>query len=342
MHHNHFTTTLVSWYRQHGRDLPWRHTRNPYAIWLSEVIMQQTRIAQGRAYWERFISRFPTVASLASASEDEVLRMWQGLGYYSRARNLHEAARQIVSRGSFPDNLADIRRLKGVGTYTAAAIASFAFGIRAAAVDGNAYRVLSRVFAIDTPVNSTEGKHLFQQLADSLIADLPAAEEAGDFNQAMMDFGATCCTPKAPKCPECPFMATCEALHSGRVAELPVKNRTTKVKERRMAYVFISCQGYCALHRRGAGDIWQGLWEPCVFEGGPLPEWEGTLTLLSSNVRHVLTHRVILADFYLLQTNVRPDLPADFVWIKQEDVSRYAVPRLVERLLEAIGRRGLL
>ena len=268
--------------------------------------------------------------------------MWQGLGYYSRARNLHEAARQIVSRGSFPDNLADIRRLKGVGTYTAAAIASFAFGIRVAAVDGNAYRVLSRVFAIDTPVNSTEGKHLFQQLADSLMADLPAAEEAGDFNQAMMDFGATCCTPKAPKCPECPFMATCEALHSGRVAELPVKNRTTKVKERRMAYVFISCQGYCALHRRGAGDIWQGLWEPCVFEGEPLPEWDGTLTLLSSNVRHVLTHRVILADFYLLQTDVRPELPADFVWIKQEDVSRYAVPRLVERLLEAIGRRGLL
>ena len=342
MHHNHFTTTLVSWYRQHGRDLPWRHTRNPYAIWLSEVIMQQTRIAQGRAYWERFISHFPTAAGLASASEDEVLRMWQGLGYYSRARNLHEAARQIVSRGSFPDNLADIRRLKGVGTYTAAAIASFAFGIRAAAVDGNAYRVLSRVFGIDTPVNSTEGKHLFQQLADSLIADLPAAEEAGDFNQAMMDFGATCCTPKAPKCPECPFMATCEALHSGRIAELPVKNRTTKVKERRMAYVFISCQGYCALHRRGAGDIWQGLWEPCVFEGGPLPEWEGTLTLLSSNVRHVLTHRVILADFYLLQTDVRPELPADFVWIKQEDVSRYAVPRLVERLLEAIGHRGLL
>ncbi|MFC2334744.1 MAG: A/G-specific adenine glycosylase [Prevotella sp.] len=342
MPHNHFTTTLVSWYRQHGRDLPWRHTRNPYAIWLSEVIMQQTRIAQGRAYWERFISRFPTVDSLASASEDEVLRMWQGLGYYSRARNLHEAARQIVSRGSFPDNLADIRRLKGVGTYTAAAIASFAFGIRAAAVDGNAYRVLSRVFAIDTPVNSTEGKYLFQQLADSLMADLPAAEEAGNFNQAMMDFGATCCTPKAPKCPECPFMATCEALHSGRIAELPVKNRTTKVKERRMAYVFISCQGYCALHRRGAGDIWQSLWEPCVFEGGPLPEWEGTLTLLSSNVRHVLTHRVILADFYLLQTDARPELPADFVWIKQEDVSRYAVPRLVERLLEAIGRRGLL
>lgn len=342
MHHNRFTTTLISWYRQHGRDLPWRHTRNPYAIWLSEVIMQQTRIAQGRAYWERFISRFPTVASLASASEDEVLRMWQGLGYYSRARNLHEAARQIVSRGSFPDNLADIRRLKGVGTYTAAAVASFAFGIRAAAVDGNAYRVLSRVFAIDTPVNSTEGKHLFQQLADSLMADLPAAEEAGDFNQAMMDFGATCCTPKAPKCPECPFMATCEALHSGRIAELPVKNRTTKVKERRMAYVFISCQGHCALHRRGAGDIWQGLWEPCVFEGEPLPEWDGTLTLLNSNVRHVLTHRVILADFYLLQTDVRPELPADFVWIKQEDVSRYAVPRLVERLLEAIGRRGLL
>lgn len=342
MPHNHFTTTLISWYHQHGRDLPWRHTRNPYAIWLSEVIMQQTRIAQGRAYWERFMSRFPTVDSLASASEDDVLRMWQGLGYYSRARNLHEAARQIVSLGRFPDNLADITRLKGVGTYTAAAIASFAFGTRAAAVDGNAYRVLSRVFGIDIPINSTQGKHFFQQLADSLIADLPAAEEAGNFNQAMMDFGATCCTPKAPKCPECPFMATCEALHTNRVAELPVKNRTIKVKERHFSYVLISCQGYCALHRRGPKDIWQGLWEPCLFENEPLPDWQGTLTLLNSHVKHVLTHRIIMADFYLLQTDVRPGLPPDYIWVKQEDINGYAVPRLVELLFESMEKKALL
>ena len=342
MQHNSFTPTLISWYHRCGRDLPWRHTHDPYAIWLSEVIMQQTRIAQGMAYWERFMSRFPTVDDLAAATEDEVLRLWQGLGYYSRARNLHEAARQIVSHGSFPDNLADIQRLKGVGVYTAAAIASFAFGIKAAAVDGNAYRVLSRVFGIDTPINSTEGKHLFQQLADSLITDLPANEEAGNFNQAMMDFGATCCTPKAPKCTECPFVETCEALRSDRIAMLPVKNRTVKVKTRHLNYVFISCQGYCALRRRGAGDIWQGLWEPCLFEDEPIPNWDGTLTLLANDVRHALTHRVILANFYLLQTDVRPELPAEYFWIKQDEISHYAVPRLVELLFEAVSQKGLL
>lgn len=337
-----FTLTLINWYHRHGRDLPWRHTRDAYAIWLSEVILQQTRIAQGQAYWERFMRRFPTVGDLASASEDEVLRLWQGLGYYSRARNLHTAARQIVAAGRFPDTLEDIRRLKGVGDYTAAAIASFAFGIRAAAVDGNAYRVLARVFGISIPINTTEGKKAFQQLADSLMDDLPAGEAAGNFNQAMMDFGATLCTPRAPQCPACPFMETCEALRTGSVAQLPVKKHTVTVKTRHLAYVFISCKGHTALHRRGAGDIWQGLWEPCLFENEPLPLWDGRLTLVAHDVKHVLTHRVILADFYLLQTDLRPALPAGYVWIKLSDMASYAVPRLVERLMKTLADKGLL
>ncbi|MBR4517186.1 MAG: A/G-specific adenine glycosylase, partial [Bacteroidaceae bacterium] len=189
-----FTSTLLEWYRQNGRALPWRGTSDPYAIWLSEIILQQTRISQGRAYWELFMHRFPRIEDLAAADEDEVIRLWQGLGYYTRARNLLAAARQVVALGAFPRTLEGIRSLKGVGDYTAAAVASMAFGLPAAAVDGNVYRVLSRHFGIATPINTTAGKHEFTQLAQALLPpDAPSA-----FNQAMMDFGAVQCTPQSP------------------------------------------------------------------------------------------------------------------------------------------------
>ena len=201
-----FTTTLLDWFALHKRDLPWRHTKDPYAIWLSEVILQQTRIQQGMDYWWRFMKRWPRVEDLANATEDEVLKEWQGLGYYSRARNLHVAALQMVEMGKFPDTLEDIKKLKGVGDYTAAAIGSIAFGLPVAVVDGNVYRVLARHYGIDTPINTTRGKHLFTELAQSLLpADKPA-----EFNQAMMDFGAIQCTPTSPKCEECPLQETCE------------------------------------------------------------------------------------------------------------------------------------
>ncbi|MBQ2165193.1 MAG: A/G-specific adenine glycosylase, partial [Bacteroidaceae bacterium] len=194
-----FTPDLLRWYAENRRELPWRDTTDPYLIWLSEVILQQTRIQQGWAYWERFVERWHTVEELAAASEDEVLRLWQGLGYYSRARNLHAAAKQIVQMGGFPRTYEGIRSLKGVGDYTAAAIASFAFGLPHAVVDGNVYRVLARHFGIDTPINTTEGKKLFTALANELLpADQPAA-----FNQAMMDFGAIQCTPQSPRCVLC-------------------------------------------------------------------------------------------------------------------------------------------
>lgn len=331
---NSFTSTLLKWFSENGRQLPWRETRDPYAIWLSEIILQQTRIQQGMAYWERFMQRWPRVEDLARATEDEVLRMWQGLGYYSRARNLHTAARQILALGHFPCTLDEIKALKGVGDYTAAAIGSIAFDLPAAVVDGNVYRVLARHFGIDTPINTTEGKHTFTALAQELLPP----KQASAFNQAMMDFGAIQCTPQSPRCLLCPLQETCVALREGRVEGLPVKLKKLQVKTRRLTYVYIRCQGMTAIHRRGEGDIWQGLWEPLLYEDTPLPPFCGKLTLLRKGVKHVLTHRILLADFYLLECDERPSLPSDYVWIGEQDIENYGVPRLVELLLEAVNK----
>ena len=325
-----FAVILLRWFAVNGRELPWRATHDPYPIWLSEIILQQTRIDQGRDYWQRFIERWPTVGDLAAASEEQVLRQWQGLGYYSRARNLHHAARQVVAMGGFPQTVEGLRQLKGVGDYTAAAIASFVFGARAAVVDGNVYRVLSRYFGIDTPINTTEGKHLFAELATELLPH----DHCDDYNQAIMDFGATLCTPVAPQCLQCPLHDSCEALASGRVSTLPVKQRTLVVKTRHLAYVYIRCQGQTAIHQRQPGDIWQGLWEPVnVSDDEALARRLGG-RLLRQGVKHVLTHRILMADFYLLETDERPTLPDDYIWIDEDRLDDYAIPRLIERLLE--------
>lgn len=384
-----FANTIISWFRENGRALPWRETRDPYAIWLSEIILQQTRIAQGWEYWERFMAQYPTVQDLAAAHEDEVLKLWQGLGYYSRARNLHTAAKQIVALGHFPDTLEGIKQLKGVGDYTAAAIGSFAFDIPAAVVDGNVYRVLARYFGIDTPINTTQGKKEFAALAQSLLpsskasVSLSSFSPASDFqsslslvaayNQAMMDFGAIQCTPKSPKCLLCPLAETCEAMRTNRVAELPVKQKTMKVKTRHLSYIYIRCKGETAIHRRGEGDIWQGLWEPfnasdiaeaCASPSSAQASLSSTkfstsltklssfkkelaadlhlsnvdgLQLLAQDVKHVLTHRILLADFYLLETDAHPQLPDDYIWIKEEEIEDYGIPRLIELMLEKIS-----
>ena len=319
-----FASVILKWYKEYGRDLPWRQTHDPYAIWLSEIILQQTQVKQGWDYWTRFMHRWPTVEALAAATEDEVLREWQGLGYYSRARNLHFAAKQIVSLGHFPDTLEDIKKLKGVGDYTAAAIASFAFGIPAAVVDGNVYRVLARHFGIDTPINTTEGKKLFTALAQDLLPD----SEAATYNQAIMDFGALQCTPQAPNCMYCPLIESCQAFREGKVNELPVKLKTLKVTERHLTYIYVRCNGYTAIHRRGAGDIWQGLWEPWLNNEIP-----AGAVLLKQHVKHVLTHRVLYADFYLWEVTERPQLPDDYIWIKESELDDYAKPRLIEKYL---------
>lgn len=333
-----FTTILLNWFAAHGRTLPWRGSKDPYAIWLSEVILQQTRIAQGTDYYLRFMAKWPTVEQLAAASEDEVLRLWQGLGYYSRARNLHAAARAIAARGAFPNTYEEIRKLKGVGDYTAAAIASMAFGLPYAAVDGNVYRVLARYYGIDTAINSSQGKKLFQSLANSLCPQ----QAAGTWNQALMDFGALQCTAAAPHCIDCPLQETCTAFREGRVTQLPVKERKLKIRERYFTYYYIRCKGKIAIHQRGAGDIWQGLWEPALIEVDSLPP--GSVT-----VKHVLTHQILFAtltvmDFdaaeltqeqpaKLLQT---PTLPHDFIWIAEHELEKYALPALVVRLLKQI------
>ena len=297
-----FSETILQWYALNGRDLPWRRTRDPYAIWLSEIILQQTRVAQGRAYWERFMDRFPTVEQLAAASEDQVLRLWQGLGYYSRARNLHAAAKQIVSMGGFPDTLEGIRSLKGIGDYTAAAIGSIAFGLPAAVVDGNVYRVLSRFFGIATPVGTTAAKKEFTALAQRLLPeDSPAA-----FNQGMMDFG-------------------------GRTDLLPVKQTASKPVERHLSYVYVRFQGQTAIHRRGPGDIWQGLWEPWLTDEVP----EGARPVVSG-FKHQLTHRTLFADFRLWEPAVRPSLPEGYIWVEEAELDRYAKPRLIELILEKV------
>ena len=347
-----FALTLLQWFRENGRDLPWRQTRDPYAIWLSEIILQQTQVKQGWDYWERFMHRWPTVEALAAATEDEVLREWQGLGYYSRARNLHYAARQIVALGHFPDTLDEIRKLKGVGDYTAAAIGSIAFGLPAAVVDGNVYRVLARHFGIDTPINTNEGKKTFTVLAQSLLPSdnfqfsifnfqLP---QVAAYNQAIMDFGAIQCTPSSPNCLSCPLQESCSAFRSNLVSDLPVKQKTLKVRERHLIYIYIRCNGETAIHRRGPGDIWQGLYEPFLIENGTMKIEDYcaryfqcsmlNVQCLRKNVRHVLTHRILLADFYLLEAPEKPSLPPDYIWIKETELDSYAVPRLIDKFLQ--------
>ena len=324
---NSFVSILLRWFHENGRPLPWRQTRDPYAIWLSEIILQQTRIEQGLPYWERFMRRWPTVQLLASATEDEVLLEWQGLGYYSRARNLHYAARQITSMGGFPTTLDGLKSLKGVGDYTAAAIGSIAFDLPAAVVDGNVFRVLARHFGIFTPINITEGKKEFTALAQSLLP----ADQASLFNQAMMDFGAIQCTPASPRCACCPLQETCSAFREGCIGELPVKLKTLKVTERRLLYIYIRYKGMTAIRRRPAGDIWQGLYEPWLAESVP-----SGAVMLRQHVKHVLTHRILYADFWLWEPAEKPPLPGDYIWIAEQDISQYAVPRLIEILLDSL------
>lgn len=337
-----FARVLLKWYEEHKRPLPWRDTKDPYRIWISEIILQQTRVAQGYDYYLRFLERFPDVFVLAAASEDEVMQQWQGLGYYSRARNLHAAAKTIAALGHFPTTYEEIRTLKGVGDYTAAAISAFAFGLPTAVVDGNVYRVLARHFGIFTPIDTTAGKKVFRELAQQLLDEL----HPGDYNQALMDFGALQCTPQNPQCTDCPLSDTCVAYSAACVEQLPVKSKKTKVKTRYFVYLYLRCEGKIFLHRRGAGDIWQGLYEPPLLEFEHKAEFDEVVRtadlpsgssyhLVAEGMKHVLTHRVLLADCYEV------DLPAEalpllvergYIVVDEEVRSEFAVPRLVTRL----------
>lgn len=342
-----FSQTLLDWYATHGRELPWRETTDPYRIWISEIILQQTRVAQGYDYYLRFVERFPTVEVLAAATEDEVLHRWEGLGYYSRARNLHAAAQQIVAQGGFPRDYAGVRALKGVGDYTAAAICSFAYGLPTAVVDGNVYRVLARYFAIDTPIDVAAGKKEFAQLADSLMVP----ERAADYNQAIMDFGAVQCTPRAPRCLICPLVETCAARQTGQVEDYPVKSKKVAVTHRYFTYILLvdtsAEEPALLIRRRPSGDIWQGLYEPLLIET-PAPitaeevethqDWKACgvgnapFEMLVRDLKHELTHRRLHVDAYVVRAAVPPS--ADWLRVPLTALTDYAFPKVVNLLCE--------
>lgn len=341
-----FGSKLIDWYKENKRDLPWRNTVDPYRIWISEIILQQTRVVQGHDYFLRFIHRFPDVKSLAEAAEDEVLKYWQGLGYYSRARNLHAAAQSM--NGVFPDTYEGVRALKGVGDYTAAAICSIAYGLPYAVVDGNVYRVLSRYLGVDTPIDSTQGRKEFVTLAQELLNK----HYPGLYNQAIMDFGALQCTPTSPDCLLCPLSDSCAALAGGMVSKLPVKQKKIKTRNRYFTYMYVRMSAHTFLNRRDKNDIWKGLYElPVIETSSPLEGIEDLLCdklfqtfigkvtpisirLVKQGVRHVLSHQILYADLYELVLPENSEAFTSFLCIKQADLEKYAVPKLVHSFWE--------
>lgn len=338
-----FAPRLIAWYNVHKRDLPWRNTRDPYLIWLSEIILQQTRVAQGLDYYLRFAERFPSPSALAEASEDEVLKYWQGLGYYSRARNLHAAAKSM--NGVFPSSYEGVLALKGVGEYTAAAVCSFAYRMPYAVVDGNVYRVLARLFGLDVPVDSSAGKKQFSALARELLDK----KRPDVYNQAIMDFGALQCVPASPDCSACPFAKDCRAYACGTVEQLPVKSQKTKVTARYFHYIYVKQGKFTWLHKRTGDDIWKNLYElPLAETSSPssarklaaLPDvirWFGKnagLCLVGKPVKHVLSHRVIHARFYRVEVPPSLPVPPEFERVPVLCAEKYAVSRLVSSFLE--------
>jgi A/G-specific DNA-adenine glycosylase (EC 3.2.2.-) len=342
---NEFGDRIIDWYNFNKRSLPWREITDPYLIWISEIILQQTRVAQGYDYFLRFIDRFPSVKLLAEADEDEVLKYWQGLGYYSRARNLHVAAKSI--KGDFPKTYNDVLSLKGVGVYTAAAICSFAYNLPYAVVDGNVYRVLSRYLGIQTPIDSSEGKKMFASLANELLDKSKPAI----YNQAIMDFGALQCTPSSPDCSMCPLSDTCVALSKGLISSLPVKQHKTKTINRYFNYIYVRMGAYTFLNKRSGNDIWRNLFElPLIETDRPLNDEElfalsefqqlfaageePDIRCLCRNVKHVLSHRVIYTNFYEIVLSENSASFSLFQKVEVADIDRYAVPRLIHSFFE--------
>lgn len=345
-------TILAAWYQENHRKLPWRETTDPYLIWISEVVLQQTRVAQGLEYFLRFTARFPDVSTLASASEDEVLKLWQGLGYYSRARSLHQAAKDVMSRfsGRFPMSYPEVRSLRGVGEYTAAAICSFAGNQPYATVDGNVYRVLARLFDVDLTVDDAAGKRYFAELAHSLLDHKHPALH----NQALMEFGALQCVPKGADCALCPLGTHCLSYRRGTVDQRPVKRSKMVVKPRYFNYLHIHSGRSVLLGQRAAKDIWQHLYEFPLIETPEAVDftrlqqhetwkmWFAQATDLAvvgyvTMPAHVLSHRVIHACFYEIELPEIPSALAAFMQIDEADLQNYAVSRLMDRYLNQLS-----
>ena len=334
----HFQETLVAWYLANKRDLPWRETKDPYRIWLSEIILQQTRVSQGKPYYLKFIHEFPEVKDLAEATEQKVLSLWQGLGYYSRARNLHAASKEIINKrqGVFPTSYSDLLNLKGVGPYTAAAVASFAYNEAKAVVDGNVFRVLSRIYDISTPINSSKGAKDFQELAQSVLNKTDPATH----NQAIMEFGALVCTPKAPKCDGCPMMLECAAFKNKTIQTRPVKIKKGTVRPRFFIYrVFYNeVEKVLFLKKRKAKDIWQNLYDFLLEEYTDQELFEehvkGLQNLKKTMVLdHKLTHQNIKA-FFILCPTIETKSHNNLEPIKIGELKTYPIPTLIKKYLE--------
>ena len=344
-----FTALLLHWFKGNQRDLPWKHTADPYKIWLSEVILQQTRVEQGYDYYLRFVGQYPTVKALAAAPLDEVLKLWQGLGYYSRARNLHYTAQFVVNefKGKFPTSYEKLLCLKGVGEYTAAAIASFARNEAVPALDGNGYRVLSRFFGVETPIDTTVGKKEIHALAKEILPP----EEAGRFNQALMDFGSLVCTPKNAQCADCPLSSACFAFNHDMVAALPKKSKKVAVRSRYFHYFIVSDGHYTYLHKRTGNDIWKALYEfplietPVEMEADYIAEqqlfkslfgkYSPTIVHHSSLIKHQLTHQSLWTRFYAVKLSKMPEqLGKDFRKTPIAQLGQYSIPRLIDAFLE--------
>lgn len=327
-----FSTELQLWYGVNHRDLPWRNTTNPYFIWLSEVILQQTRVQQGLSYYDKFTTYYPSLRQLATAEEQEVLNLWQGLGYYSRARNMHKTARHIVEHlnGEFPATLNGLLSLPGVGNYTAAAVGSFAFDLPLAVVDGNVYRVLSRYFNLDEFIDTGKGQKYFQQLADELLdKERPALH-----NQAIMELGALVCTPKNPSCAICPLQTSCEAKQEHTWSDLPKKKGKVKVKNRTFHYFVVIQDDALILQQRGDKDIWANMYEFPLIEGESLPESLPDGITRVKTVTHKLTHQHLAVHFYNAHTLLDFFSTENQFLIPFESLKNYPLPRVIEKFLE--------
>ena len=344
-----FSDKLIDWYQGNKRDLPWRHTNDPYKVWLSEVILQQTRVAQGLSYYLKFERVFPTVFDLAAAPEELILKNWQGLGYYSRARNMHSTAKQIVDDfdGKFPSSYDELILLRGIGDYTASAIASFCFGKKHAVVDGNVFRVLSRVFGIDTPIDSTIGKKNFKMLAEELIcSDRPAI-----FNQAIMEFGALQCTPKSPDCTSCPLNNTCVAYSLNQVNDLPKKSKKVKKRNRYFEYLVILTSDNTIIQQRKEKDIWAKLFEFPLIEYSEAPDPELVLVDIgqflkmdfsvvqkSIPIKHLLSHQNLFVRFWQLELD-EPPCNDGFIAVDMHELKQFAFPKVVDNYLKEVTIR---
>lgn len=333
---------INTWYASHKRELPWRSSKNAYTVWLSEIILQQTRVEQGTPYFLKFTERFKTVGELAAAQEDEVLKLWQGLGYYSRARNLHAAAKQVHSDfdGNFPNRYEDLITLRGVGEYTASAIASIAGNEARAVVDGNVIRVISRLFGIESPSDDRQTLKQIKALAEELIDKT----RPGDHNQSMMDFGAIQCVPRSPNCAVCPLAGNCQAFEMNAVDRIPAKKTKIKRRNRYFHYLIPIIDDQTLIEKRGETDIWAGLYQfPLIETEQQTPITKGEAeSLLGAQIlgsllirtcpKHVLTHQDIYASCYHFEIKMLPE--SKFKLAKISELHTFALPRLIDRYLE--------